>query len=98
MAAGDVDLGTVHAISARGARLAVANVGGSLLAYRDQCPGCLATLADGVLQGDVLTCRGCGRGYDLPRAGQAVDGVSAPLEPVPLLRRGARTVEVAVAT
>ena len=46
----------------------------------------------------MLTCRGCGRGYDLPRAGQAVDGVSAPLEPVPLLRRGARSVEVAVAT
>jgi Fe-S cluster biogenesis protein NfuA/nitrite reductase/ring-hydroxylating ferredoxin subunit len=96
--AGDVELGTVRAISARGARLVVANVGGSLLAYRDQCPGCLAGLAEASLQGDVLTCSECGRGYDLPRAGQAVDGAGAPLEPVPLLRRGARAVEVAVAT
>jgi Fe-S cluster biogenesis protein NfuA/nitrite reductase/ring-hydroxylating ferredoxin subunit len=96
--AGDVDLGTVRAVSARGTRLVVANVGGTLLAYRDQCPGCLAGLAEGSLQGDVLTCSECGRGYDLPRAGQAVDGAGAPLEPVPLLRRGARAVEVAVAT
>jgi Fe-S cluster biogenesis protein NfuA/nitrite reductase/ring-hydroxylating ferredoxin subunit len=96
--AGDVELGTVQAISARGARLVVANVGGTLLAYRDSCPGCLAGLAGGRLDGDVLTCAGCGRAYDVTRAGQAVDGAGAPLEPVPLLRRGARTVEVAVAT
>ncbi len=96
--AGDVELGTVRAISARGARLIVANVGGTLLAYRDACPGCLAGLADGTLDGDVLSCAGCGRSYDLPRAGQAVDGAGAPLEPVPLLRRGGRDVEVAVAT
>jgi Fe-S cluster biogenesis protein NfuA/nitrite reductase/ring-hydroxylating ferredoxin subunit len=90
--------GTVQAVTVRGAKLIVANLGGTLLAYRDQCPGCLAGLADGSLEGDVLTCMECGRAYDLPGAGRALDGAGVPLEPVPLLRRGERAVEVAVAT
>ena len=49
-------------------------------------PRLLAALADGSLQGDVLTCGGCGRAFDLPAAGRALDGAGAPLEPVPLLR------------
>lgn len=96
--AADVAPGTAQGVVVRGARLLVANLDGTLLAYRDSCPGCLAALADGSLQGDVLTCAGCGRAYDLPAAGRALDGAGAPLEPVPLLRRDERTVEVAVAT
>jgi Fe-S cluster biogenesis protein NfuA/nitrite reductase/ring-hydroxylating ferredoxin subunit len=96
--AGDVAPGTVEAISAGGARLIVANLEGTLLAYRDHCPGCLGDLAVGTLAGGTLTCATCGRAYDLPRAGRALDGAGVPLEPVPLLRRGAGDVEVAVAT
>ncbi|MDX6377647.1 MAG: hypothetical protein QOE98_1950 [Gaiellaceae bacterium] len=97
-AAGDVAPGTLQAVSARGARLVVANLDGTLLAYRDRCPGCLGDLAAGTLAGGTLTCAACGRAYDLPRAGRALDGAGVPLEPVPLLRRGARDVEVALAT
>jgi Fe-S cluster biogenesis protein NfuA len=76
--------------------LVVANVAGTLLAYADRCAGCGGSLRDAVLLGGTLTCTGCGRGWDLPRAGRAKDGGPEALEPVPLLRRGG-TVRVALA-
>jgi len=93
----DLEPGMLRTLEAGDTGLVVANVAGTLLAYRDRCPGCLGSLADGALDGDLLGCPGCGRTYDLHRAGSAVDGASAPLEPVPLLRRGASDVEVALA-
>jgi Fe-S cluster biogenesis protein NfuA/nitrite reductase/ring-hydroxylating ferredoxin subunit len=69
--------------SARG--LLVANVAGTLLAYRDWCAACPAPLSSGMLIGGTLTCTACGRSYDLPRAGREKDG-DLQLEPVPLLR------------
>ncbi|MGZ6695760.1 MAG: DUF5947 family protein [Solirubrobacteraceae bacterium] len=86
---------------ARGAHVAlapdlmVANVAGTLLAYRDRCAGCPAPLSSGILVGGTLTCTACGRAYDLPRAGRERDG-DLQLEPVPLLRGGGE-VKVAVA-
>ncbi len=74
--------------------LLVANVAGTLLAYRDRCAGCPAPLSGGMLLGGVLTCTSCGRSYDLPRAGRQKDG-DLQLEPVPLLRGGGE-VKVAV--
>ena len=71
--------------SARG--LMVANVAGTLLAYKDWCAGCPAPLSSGMLVGGTLTCTACGRSYDLPRAGREKDG-DLQLEPVPLLRSG----------
>ncbi len=67
--------------------LMVANVAGTLLAYRDWCAGCPAPLSQGMLVGGTLTCTSCGRAYDLPRAGRERDG-DLQLEPVPLLRAG----------
>ena len=95
--AAELAAGTLATLAAGGAALVVANVGGTLYAYRDGCPGCRASLGDGVLHGGELQCSGCGRSYDLARAGRAADGASAPLEPVPLLRREAGDVEVALA-
>ncbi len=77
--------------------LVVANVAGTLLAYRDHCAGCPAPLSGGVLLGGKLTCAGCGRAYDLPRAGRCTSEPGLQLEPVPLLR-GAEGVRVAVET
>jgi Fe-S cluster biogenesis protein NfuA/nitrite reductase/ring-hydroxylating ferredoxin subunit len=68
--------------------LMVANVAGTLLAYRDHCAGCPAPLHGGMLVGGKLTCTGCGRTYDLPRAGRCVDDAALQLDPVPLLRNG----------
>ena len=50
--------------------LAVANVAGTLLAYRNACAACGGSLDGGRLDGGVLSCPGCGRGFDLPRAGR----------------------------
>ena len=76
----------LQAATVAGRPLVVANVAGTLLAYGNACAGCGARLDDGALAGGVLTCRACGRGFALPRAGQAVDDPALQLDPVPLLR------------
>jgi nitrite reductase/ring-hydroxylating ferredoxin subunit len=68
--------------------LVVANVAGTLLAYRDRCGGCRARLADGMLLGGKLICAHCGMRFDLPRAGRCPDDDTVQLDPVPLLRNG----------
>jgi Fe-S cluster biogenesis protein NfuA/nitrite reductase/ring-hydroxylating ferredoxin subunit len=73
---------------AAGRGLVVANVAGTLLAYRDRCAGCGGGLAGGELVGGKLACAHCGRRFDLPRAGRGVDEPALQLEPVPLLRNG----------
>jgi Fe-S cluster biogenesis protein NfuA/nitrite reductase/ring-hydroxylating ferredoxin subunit len=75
--------------------LLVANVGGTLLAYRNACAGCGAPLHRAELDGGLLTCAGCGRRFELPLAGRAV-GEDLGLAPVPLLEDAGR-VRVAVA-
>jgi Fe-S cluster biogenesis protein NfuA/nitrite reductase/ring-hydroxylating ferredoxin subunit len=78
--------------------LLVANVAGTLLAYRDRCAGCGAPLAAaGLLLGGTLTCGTCANSYDLPRAGRCRDDPDLQLVPVPLLR-GAGGIKVAVAS
>ena len=69
-----------------GAALVVANVSGTLLAYRDRCAGCGAALHDGELRDGALRCVGCSRTFFLPRAGRSLDEERLQLEPVPLLR------------
>jgi Fe-S cluster biogenesis protein NfuA/nitrite reductase/ring-hydroxylating ferredoxin subunit len=69
-----------------GTRLLLANVGGTLLAYRDACAACRSPLVHGQLEDGMLTCPSCSRRYALPLAGRAVGG-KEPLQltPVPLL-------------
>jgi Fe-S cluster biogenesis protein NfuA/nitrite reductase/ring-hydroxylating ferredoxin subunit len=70
--------------------LIVANVAGTLLAYRNRCAGCEGTLEQATLLGGTMTCPHCKRLFDLPRAGRCVN-VEDPglqLDPVPLLRNG----------
>jgi len=80
-----------------GAALVVANVDGTLLAFRDACAGCGAPLHEGELDSGVLRCRDCARTYFLPRAGRSMDDDRLQLEPVPLLRDQGG-VKVALAT
>jgi Fe-S cluster biogenesis protein NfuA/nitrite reductase/ring-hydroxylating ferredoxin subunit len=70
--------------------LIVANVAGTLLAYRDRCAGCGASLEQATLLGGTMTCPSCKRLFDLPRAGRCVNvpDTGLQLEPVPLLRNG----------
>jgi Fe-S cluster biogenesis protein NfuA len=95
--AGDVARGELRTVTVRGAELVVANVDGTLLAYRSACAGCEASLGDAELRAEILTCARCGRAYDLPRAGRALGADESQLEPVPLLRRAGAKVEVALA-
>jgi Fe-S cluster biogenesis protein NfuA/nitrite reductase/ring-hydroxylating ferredoxin subunit len=66
--------------------LFVANVDGTLLAYRNTCADCGGALDRGALEGGALTCPGCGRGYFLPQAGRSMDDDHLQLQPIPLLR------------
>jgi Fe-S cluster biogenesis protein NfuA/nitrite reductase/ring-hydroxylating ferredoxin subunit len=91
-----IEPGAFLALALSGVDLVVANVEGSMLAYRDRCAACAETLRDATLAGPLLTCSGCGCAFDLPRAGRSADGESQ-LEPVPLLRRDGRAYEVALA-
>ncbi len=63
----------------------IANVSGSLLAFRDRCASCESELAGGDLKGGVLACPECERRFYLPRAGRSMDEDKLLLEPVPLL-------------
>jgi Fe-S cluster biogenesis protein NfuA/nitrite reductase/ring-hydroxylating ferredoxin subunit len=66
--------------------LVIANVAGTLLAYRNRCAKCDGELASALLLGGTLTCAACGAGFDLPRAGRSTNGDQLQLDPVPLLR------------
>lgn len=74
------------ATDVRGVPLVVANVDGTLLAYRNLCADCGSPLDAGVLAQGALACPGCGRSYYLPQAGRSMDDDRLQLQPVPLLR------------
>lgn len=54
-------------------------------AYRHLCPGCGESLEGGSLKWAELGCPGCGRRYDVRRAGRCLDAQQLYLEPIPLL-------------
>jgi Fe-S cluster biogenesis protein NfuA/nitrite reductase/ring-hydroxylating ferredoxin subunit len=94
--AGTIEPGSFRALAFEGADLVVANVDGTVLAYRDRCAICAASLSEATLAGPMLMCGGCGGAFDLTRAGRSATGEDH-LDPVPLLRRGGRAYEVALA-
>ena len=80
-----------------GTDLLVANVGGTLLAYRNACGWCRARLDAAPMAPDgTLTCPSCERRFELRRAGRSPDDERLQIAPVPLLR-GEGRVRVAVA-
>lgn len=78
--------GGLASLDVAGRPLVVANVDGTLLAYRDACASCGGPLGQGSLSGGALSCPACGRSFFLPRAGRSLDDEHIQLEPVPLLR------------
>jgi nitrite reductase/ring-hydroxylating ferredoxin subunit len=92
---GSLGDGTLAAVNVAGSNLFVANVDGTLLAYRDRCASCGAPLHDGLLLAGALSCPECARSFFLPRAGRSMDDDRMQLEPVPLLREEGR-VKVAL--
>jgi Fe-S cluster biogenesis protein NfuA/nitrite reductase/ring-hydroxylating ferredoxin subunit len=83
---GELADGSIAAVNVAGSKLVVANVEGTLLAYRDVCANCGGALHDGRLSSGALACPSCERSFFLPRAGRSMDDDQLQLEPVPLLR------------
>jgi Fe-S cluster biogenesis protein NfuA len=92
--ANGLEAGRLRRLDAGGVALVVANVDGSLLAYRNACAGCGAALETGQLDGRMLRCAGCGVEFDLPRAGRAAGNEPLQLAPIPLLDDGQIRVAV----
>jgi len=91
---GGVRPGELRAVEVDGTDLLLANVGGSMLAYRNECAACGERLHDGELREGMLCCARCGAEFDLPRAGRAAGGEPLQLTPVPLLESGGVRVAV----
>ncbi len=86
--------GELRALKVDGTELVVANVEGSLVAYRDACAACGEPLHAAALDGRVLRCASCGADFDLRRAGRAAGDEPLQLTPVPLLEAGGIRVAV----
>jgi Fe-S cluster biogenesis protein NfuA/nitrite reductase/ring-hydroxylating ferredoxin subunit len=67
----------------------------NLYAYRDRCP-CGSTLDGAALDNGEMACPGCGRTFDVRRAGRCLEEPQLSLEPVPLLTNDAGIAKVAV--
>jgi Fe-S cluster biogenesis protein NfuA/nitrite reductase/ring-hydroxylating ferredoxin subunit len=67
-----------------------------IYAYRPACPACADPLGEATLRAGELTCPGCGRRYDVLRAGRCLDAPRLHLEPVPLLVDASGLVKVAL--
>jgi Fe-S cluster biogenesis protein NfuA/nitrite reductase/ring-hydroxylating ferredoxin subunit len=90
-------VGLTEPMTVGGADVLVANVGGTLLAYRNSCGWCRMRLdAAPMTAGGVLTCPSCERRFELRRAGRSPDDDALQIAPVPLLRKEGR-VRLAVA-
>jgi nitrite reductase/ring-hydroxylating ferredoxin subunit len=92
--ANGLEAGALRRLEAEGVALVVANVDGSLLAYRNACAACGAELDHGELDGRMLRCTACGVEFDLPRAGRAAGSEPLQLAPIPLLDDGQIRVAV----
>jgi Fe-S cluster biogenesis protein NfuA/nitrite reductase/ring-hydroxylating ferredoxin subunit len=89
--------GDTAPMTVRGLEVLVANVGGTLLAYRNSCAWCRMRLdAAAMTPGGLLTCPSCERRFELRRAGRSPDDDALQIAPVPLLRKEGR-VRLAVA-
>ena len=79
-----------------GSRVLFCRLDDTHYAYRDGCPACGSSLRGARLEGDLLACPGCARGYDVRRAGRSADDAAFNLSPIPLLEQGGE-VKVAAA-
>jgi Fe-S cluster biogenesis protein NfuA/nitrite reductase/ring-hydroxylating ferredoxin subunit len=71
--------------SADGVAVVVCAVRGTLYAYRDACPECGSSLAEGRLEREILACPGCGAQYNARLAGKSTTDPAVHLDPLPLL-------------
>ncbi|HEX2054692.1 MAG TPA: NifU family protein [Actinomycetota bacterium] len=92
-----VPVGQVISADLSGFKLLVANVDGTVLAYKDTCAGCGSPISGGELAEGILSCPSCARKFFLPRAGRSLDEDRLHLVPIPLLYDENVGVRVALA-
>jgi Fe-S cluster biogenesis protein NfuA/nitrite reductase/ring-hydroxylating ferredoxin subunit len=90
-----LDADAVRTLDVAGRTVSFCRVGETFYAYDNLCPRCARALAGARLEATALVCPGCGRRYDVQRAGQGLDDPRDHLEPFPLLAEGGR-VKVAL--
>lgn len=88
-----LDVGTLPlhgrvALEVGGTSALVVRLQDGLVAYRNRCPGCEASVDDAPLEGTVLACRGCGARFDVGRGGRGPEADSRYLEALPVLEKG----------
>ncbi len=81
----DVAPGHTSVKDVAGQDILFTKVGEAAYAYRPSCPDCGRSLGGLPLNGVSLRCPGCGKSYDVLRAGRCLDSPRLHLEPVPLL-------------
>jgi len=67
--------GAMAAIEVDGVEVAVANVGGTCFAFGNICPHDGAPLAEGELDGEIVTCPWHGTRFNV-RTGEVIDGLT----------------------
>ncbi|EME52243.1 NifU family protein [Amycolatopsis decaplanina] len=72
-------------VPVEGLTVLVCSVRGTLYAYRDACAACGSSLGESTIDGEVLSCAGCGARFDVRLAGKGVDDGGLRLDPLPLL-------------
>jgi Fe-S cluster biogenesis protein NfuA/nitrite reductase/ring-hydroxylating ferredoxin subunit len=91
----ELEPGRLLAKDVAGVPVAFCVTGDQRYAYLDGCPACQASVAGAAIEGDAIVCAGCGRRYDVRKAGRCLEDTAFHLEPVPLLAE-ANGVRVAV--
>ncbi|MGI9018462.1 MAG: NifU family protein [Euzebya sp.] len=95
----DLDIsvpGTLVTRKVDGAQVLLCHLSDDVNAYRDVCPACGSSLAQGTLEDEVLSCPSCASRFDVRRAGRGLDDDGHNLVPLPLLRSEQGRVRIAV--
>lgn len=94
----DIPLGTLRTVTVKGIEILLANVAGSIHAMGNRCGHMNASLADGVLQGEVVTCAFHSARFNVTTGRKVADAVvvpppaidKAPPEMLPYLQKAGR--------
>jgi Fe-S cluster biogenesis protein NfuA/nitrite reductase/ring-hydroxylating ferredoxin subunit len=81
----ELEPGRLSSTEVEGFRIVLCRWDGRLYAYRDLCPACKSSVADGDLESFILRCPACRERYDVKSAGRSLDKRELYLKPVPLL-------------
>ena len=80
----DLQPGELTVVDVEGTRIAIANVDGRLHAFDDTCTHEQCSLAEGVLEGNVVTCACHGAEFDVTTGAVVAPPATIPLKSYPV--------------